>query len=55
MKGAGKIFSCPRLFTYPLFRKRNAPPGENSGKRNYFIDGKHSMGNFNTTDLRRFS
>ena len=29
--------------------------GENSCKRNYFIDVKHSMENLNTTDLHRFS
>ena len=28
---------------------------ENSFKHNYLIDGKHSMYNFNTTDLHRFS
>ena len=29
--------------------------GEKSCKRNYFIDGKHGMNNFNTTGLCRFS
>ena len=52
---AVNIFSCPLLFIYPLFEKRAVPLGENSCKRNYFIDGKHGMGNFDTPYLQRFS
>ena len=55
MKTAGKTFSCPWFFTYPLLKKRTVPLEENSGKRKFFIDGKHSVGNFNTPDLHRFS
>ena len=55
MKGAGKTFNCPWLFIYPLFKKRTVPLGENSCKGNYFVDGKQSMGNFDTPDLHRFS
>ena len=54
VKKAGKTFSCPFLFIYPLFKKRTTSLGENSCKRNYFLDGKHSMGNFDTPDLHRF-
>ena len=44
------------LFVHLLFNKRTVPLGENcSSKCNYFIDGKHSMDNFNTTKLHRFS
>ena len=46
MKRAGNTFRCPLLFIYPPFKKRAVPLGENSCKRNYFIDGKHGMGNF---------
>ena len=42
MKRAGKTFSFPWLFIYPLFDKRTVPLRENSRKGNYFIDGKHS-------------
>ena len=42
MKRAGYTFIFPWLFIYPLFKKRTVPLGENSCKRNYFIDGKHS-------------
>ena len=38
-----------------LFNKGSVPLGENSSNRNYFIDGKHSMDNFNTTESHRFS
>ena len=55
MKIAGKAFSCPWLFVHLLFNKRTVPLGENSSKRNDFIDGKHCVGNFNTTELHRFS
>ena len=55
MKRAGKTFSCPRLFIYLLFKKRTGPLGENSWKRNYFINGKHSMGKFDSPGLHRFS
>ena len=53
VKRAGKTFSCPELFIHLLFNKRTIPLRENSSKRNYFIDGKHSMDNFNTTDLQK--
>ena len=36
-----KAISCPWLFIHLLFNKRTVPLGENSSKRNYFIDGKH--------------
>ena len=55
MKRAGKTVSCPWLFIYPLIKKRTVSLGENRGKRNFFIDGKHSKGNFVTLDLHRFS
>ena len=55
IKRAGKAFSCPWLFIHLLFNKRTAPLVENSSKRNYFIDGKHNMDNFNTTELHGFS
>ena len=55
MKRAGKAFSYPWLFIHLLFNKRTVPLGENSSKSNYFIDGKHSMDNVNTTELHRFS
>ena len=51
MKRAGKTFNCPWLFIYPLVKKRTVPQGENSCKRNCFIDGKQSLGNFDTPDL----
>ena len=51
MKRAGKAFSCPWLFTHLLLNKRTVPFGENSSKRIYFIDGKHSMDNSDTTEL----
>ena len=54
-RASGKAFSCPWLFTHLLFNKRTAPPGENSSNRIYFIDSKHSMDNFNTTESHRFS
>ena len=37
MKTAGKTFSCPLLFIYPLFQKKTVPLGENAYKRNYFL------------------
>ena len=37
-----------------IINKRMVPLEENSCKRNYFIDGKYSMKNFNTTDLPNF-
>ena len=40
-------------FTYYL-TKELYPLGENLSKRNYFIDVKYGMDNFNTTDLHRF-
>ena len=52
---AGKAFSCQWLFIPFFFIKRTLPLGENSSKCNYFIDGKHSIDNFNTTELQRFS
>ena len=55
MKKAGKTFTCPWLFIYLLFQKRTVPLGENSSKGNYLIDGKHSMGNFDSPGLHRFS
>ena len=55
MKRAGKSFSCLWLLIHWLLNKTTVALGENSWKRNYFIDGKHGMENFNTTDLRRFS
>ena len=55
MKRTGKAFSCPWLFIHLLFNKRTVPLGENSSKCNYFIDGKHSMVNFNTVELNKFS
>ena len=53
MKRAGKTLSFPWLFIYRLFN-RTVPLWENSCKRNYFIDGKQTMGNFDTPDLQRF-
>ena len=53
MKTAGKAFSCLWLFIHLSFNKRAYPLGENLSKRNYFLDGKHSMDNFNTTELHR--
>ena len=47
-------FTCPWLLIYSLFKKQTVPLGENledSGKRNFFIDGKHSMGNVDSPDL----
>ena len=38
-----------------IIKLRTVPLGENSCKRNYFIDDKVSMEKFNTTDLHRFS
>ena len=38
-----------------IFKTKELVMEENSCKRNYFIDGKHCMENFNTTDLQRFS
>ena len=55
MRRADKTFSCPWLFIYPLFKKRAVPLGENSYERNYFLDAKQNMGNFDTPDLHRFS
>ena len=55
MKRAGKKFSYLWLFIYKLFKKRTVPLRENSHKRNYFLDGKQSIGNFDTQDLQRFS
>ena len=55
MNKAGNTFSCHFLFIYPLFEKRAAALGKNSCKRNYFINGKHGMGNFGTPYLQRFS
>ena len=43
MKRADETFSCLRLLIPRLFNKITVPLGENSCKRNYFIDGKHSM------------
>ena len=36
-------------------KKRTVPLGKNSCKRNYFLEGKQSKGNFDTPDLQRFS
>ena len=47
MKGARKTVSWSFIY---LFEKRTVPLGENSCKRNYFIDGKHIIGNFDTLD-----
>ena len=54
-KREGKIFSCPWLFIYLLFKERALPLGENSCKPYYSIHGKHSMGDFDTPGLHRFS
>ena len=46
------------LLEYFFFNKHSAvhvPLGENSRKRNYFIDGKQSTENFSVTNLRRLS
>ena len=48
MKRTGKTFSCSWLLIHGLFNKRTVPLGENSCKRNYCIDGKHSVENFDT-------
>ena len=53
MKKAGKAFSCAWLFIHLLFNKRTVPLGENSSKRDYCIDGKHIMVNFDTTELTK--
>ena len=37
-----------------IINKRTVPLGENSTKRNYVIDGKYGMVNFNNTELHRF-
>ena len=52
MRRAGKTFSCPWSFIYPLFKKRTVPLGENPYN---FLGGKQSMGNFDNPDLHRFS
>ena len=38
-----------------IINRRTVALGENSSKGNYFIDGKHSMDNFITTELHKFS
>ena len=44
-----------QLLIHVLFNKRTVPLGGHSSKHSYFINGKHSMDNFNTTDLHRLS
>ena len=36
---------------YPPFKGRTVPLRENSYRYNYFLDGKQSMGNFDSPDL----
>ena len=47
--------NCPWFLILSLFNKITAPLGENSCMRNYFIDGKHGMEEFNSPDLHKFS
>ena len=55
--GGGRPTPPPSLILQKcvLFNKRTVPLGKDSSKRNYFIDGRHSIYNFNTTELHRFS
>ena len=55
MKRASKAFSCPLQLSHLLFNKRSLSSGENLSKRNYFIEDKYGVENFDTTELHRFS
>ena len=50
MKTSGKTFSCPWLLIHRLFNKK-LYHWETDAMRNYVIDVKHCMENFDTTDL----
>ena len=50
-----KTFNCPRLLIHRLFDERTVALGENLYQRIYLLDGEHSMQNFNTSSLYRFS
>ena len=50
---AGKIIQFSMLVDPLIFNKRIVSSGENSCKRNYFLDGKQNVENFNTTDLHK--
>ena len=50
-----ELVNHPLLFIELLFNKGTVPFGENSSTSNYFVDGKHSMEHFNTTELHRIS
>ena len=52
MKRAGKTFSCPWLFIYPLFTKRTVPLGENSYKCMGTLKIVHVQEKYNMENIR---